>query len=776
MKVARIYTILLALPWLLSACALLDDSGAKKPASSGLISTPASYYSTAKAKYLGTRYKDNLDRLVERIARNPNTAPLQFANNISSFGGIGFFTHSATKTPDERYLEVVLATPETFETKGQYSEKVHQLFTRYGHDLLSILSGDGDIYQDRELDGYGLNLAWRNVVGEGAGRVIMARAIIYLPKERVRSYLRNDINQNDLLGNAVIFAEEEDAPLALISYHPENPVADFRPAIREDNLASATDAKLTRPGVQAAASKAATEKKSEQTEKADQKGERAKKESPPAKEAAAIAAVKPSRPEAKPEIQAAPVAAPKDVTPAALPETTSDALQSKDSAVVETAGAEKAAQNNAPDAAVIESKPEREIARANSLEPRVGEKAAPTQTVKPAQPPSEKPLAPKQSEAVASTKSPGDASSKAEQKEPVKKIESSKPKAVVETQKIEPEVKPPVEAVKPAIQANTPKVQVERRESEAKVEAKVPEAVGAKTPVERPAATPPKQENKNTPAPRVAAPLPVIEPPLQTATPKPPEIVTEVKARPAAKSAPPEPVTAASTKAAPVPAPAVTTQTKAAEPKLTALPSKIVSVEKDAIAREIPPVRTAMIPAEEKNLDTKAAAKAGAPVLITKPAAATPVLEEKKIAPALSGVKAETARSEIKARPPAAAPVAPPEAAREQAEQLALLKKPALEKKPITPPAAKNLEGFIIQIAFNDKEKALRWAETMERRGYAVSITEAGPEGALRVRLGNFTERDDAERQLKTFNKDGMSGIIINLPQAFKPQARSSLP
>src|ERR1043165_5471086 len=132
----------------------MDNGGAKKPAPSGLISTPVSYYSTAKAKYLATKYKENLDRIIEQIVRNSKTAPLQFANNISSVGGIGFFTHSATKTPDERYLEVVLATPETFETKGEYSEKIYQLFDRYGFDLLSILSSDSEMYQDRELSGY----------------------------------------------------------------------------------------------------------------------------------------------------------------------------------------------------------------------------------------------------------------------------------------------------------------------------------------------------------------------------------------------------------------------------------------------------------------------------------------------------------------------------------------------------------------------------------------------------------------------------------------------
>ena len=110
-------------------------------------------------------------------------------------------------------------------------------------------------------------------------------------------------------------------------------------------------------------------------------------------------------------------------------------------------------------------------------------------------------------------------------------------------------------------------------------------------------------------------------------------------------------------------------------------------------------------------------------------------------------------------------------------EQLALLKKPAdviVETKPAVR-AAKPLEGFVIQIAFNDKDQAQRWAETMERRGYAVSITEAGTEGALRVRLGNFAVRDEAERQLRTFKQEGMNGIIINLPQGFRP-AHASVP
>ena len=137
---------------------------------------------------------------------------------------------------------------------------------------------------------------------------------------------------------------------------------------------------------------------------------------------------------------------------------------------------------------------------------------------------------------------------------------------------------------------------------------------------------------------------------------------------------------------------------------------------------------------------------------------------------------AEVSSAQTKTTPSAAA--APEASQKKQApEQLALLRKPAdviVENKPAMR-ALKPLEGFVIQIAFNDKDKAQHWAEGMERRGYTVSITETGTEGALRVRLGNFVVRDDAERQLRSFKQEGMSGIIINLPQGFQP-VRSSVP
>jgi cell division septation protein DedD len=88
----------------------------------------------------------------------------------------------------------------------------------------------------------------------------------------------------------------------------------------------------------------------------------------------------------------------------------------------------------------------------------------------------------------------------------------------------------------------------------------------------------------------------------------------------------------------------------------------------------------------------------------------------------------------------------------------------------------KALEGYVIQISFKDHSEARRWADIFEHRGYAVSMTEAGIADSLRVRIGNFRLRDDAERQLKSIREGGLVGIILNLPQPYRPDARSSLP
>ena len=57
----------------LAGCATVEENP-KKNAQLGLITTPPTYYTTQRARYLGEKYKNKLDRLVERIVRNPKTA------------------------------------------------------------------------------------------------------------------------------------------------------------------------------------------------------------------------------------------------------------------------------------------------------------------------------------------------------------------------------------------------------------------------------------------------------------------------------------------------------------------------------------------------------------------------------------------------------------------------------------------------------------------------------------------------------------------------------
>ena len=221
----------------IAGCSTVDQSAQKHP-HLGLITTPPTYYTTQKGRYLGEKYKENLDRIVERIVRNPKTANLQFANNIASFGGIGFFTHSATSSVDERFLEVIMGAPETFETKLDYSAKVDRLFSLYGAELLTILASDRTIDQEHQVNGYGLNLSWRNVVPEATGpRIALERTVLYLAKSSVRSFLKGDLTQNKLLEEGIIFAAAEDSPIKLVSYRQQELRPDSRPPIQEETLA-----------------------------------------------------------------------------------------------------------------------------------------------------------------------------------------------------------------------------------------------------------------------------------------------------------------------------------------------------------------------------------------------------------------------------------------------------------------------------------------------------------------------------------------------------------
>ncbi|MGZ8483545.1 MAG: SPOR domain-containing protein [Candidatus Binatia bacterium] len=744
MKIYRISQhLLLSMTLLLGACGLLDDSASKKPSRTGLIATPVTYYSTSRARYLGTKYKDNIDRLVERIVRNSKTSSLQFANNISSVGGIGFFTHSATKTADERYLEVVLAVPETFETKGAHSDKVSRLFSSYGPELLTILSEENDIYQDKEVTGYGLNLAWRNIIAEPvANRVTLERVIVYFAKEKTRNFLRREINQNDLLADATIFAVEEDGPLSLVSYRAPEVHQEFRPAIREDDILAAPAAAHPPPAIK--------------TDSPDQ----GKKDAPPLREP--VAKVAPSKPPVT--VAQKPKSLPPIVpiipeTPAKPAVPTAVISVPVELPLVEAAPGEvaKLAVPTPQIAPAAESKETTPVIKPNvkSVEPARAVLDAPKPAVAPklAAPPPVEVAAPAVVALVPKAVPAPQIAPAAESKEAasvikpnVKSVEPAR--AVLDALKpaVAPKLAPPppVEVAAPAVVALVPKA--------------------APAPQIAPAA-----ESKET--------TPVIKPNVKSVEPAR-AVLDAPKPAVAPKLAPPPPVEVAAPREVQAP------PANQVKPIKSLTPERVVDTPKSPpVAMYVPPPEPPKV--ERAVTPTAPAESMPAEVVRAPPVAVRPVPPEPPLEIILP-VPAQTTNAppvvDETTRPGALAPtpVVEEAPAKQIGEQLALLGNKrtatALAKPPIARTAPKPLEGFIIQLAFNDKERAQRWAEGMEKKGFAVSLTEAGAEGALRVRLGNFVLRDDAERQLRTIKQEGLNGIILNLPQAFRPEARTSIP
>jgi len=804
MTMGKISVVFLSLSWLVAGCTTVDTGGVKKPAPSGLISTPVSYYSTAKAKYLATKYKENLDRIIEQIVRNPKTAPLQFANNIASVGGIGFFTHSATKTADERYLEVVLATPETFETKGDYSEKVQRLFSSYGFDLLRILSGDGELYQDGELTGYGLNLAWRNVIADPAGnRVMLARAIIYLPKDRVRNYLRNEMKQNELLADAVIFGEEEDRPLTLVSYRPQDTQPDVRPAIREDNLTATAESKPSQAAPSANAQLLSGSNQQVKSVKVDGSGLEPLPNSEAgltAQEPEVAVALEPLKNDRSTSSEPASLAG-DDRTASTTTSLISDPKgppQDSRPATEVTTDA-RASTSKTPDKK-IDTK--QTTANSRVKAPAVAmEKQAAATAARPSVPPEatararkEEPQEIQESVEPYVVARPTEVSSLEKTKSPLAEIPTAQIEPPLETSKIAGEPKEtPAEPVNVVPAKNTsvrrstetetaslPRDIINNQSSrETKEEIKAaPEVVPTK---KNEAVTSEsmvsKVAEKKTTIPEAAkaqieSPKPNPEPNVapSTAVKKSLDVTDRESVSNAATKFSNEKLStdSADKTALPVVGPKLVTEKPALSEKGTPpAPSAHSELEPPQSKEPPPQTQVALTPRPD-------------PAQKSVP---RPIVREQRQDDRAMEIETGTAKpSRIlpssQSHPPTPAVPAPePFRERQSAEQVALLRKPAdvtVENKPMTR-AVKPLEGFVIQIAFNDKDKAQHWAESMERRGYAVSITETGAEGALRVRLGNFSVRDDAERQLRSFKQEGMNGIIINLPQGFRP-ARSSVP
>ena len=810
---------------LVAGCAVVERQ--RPSTTSGLIITPVSYYSTPKARLLGEKYKSNLDRLVERIVRNPKTVGLQFANNIASVGGIGFFTHSATALPDERYLEVVLAAPELFETGDDASGKLHRLFALYGTELLAVLSSDSDVYLDRDVAGYGVNLSWRKLTGgDRSPKVVVERAVVYFSKVQAQRFVRRELSQNELLKSAIVFAGENDGPLALVSIAPRETAADYRPPIKEEILADSRTGiepqpPVAKPAVLPSPIQPEPSMKTTAPRLPTPEGLPAQTEAPPAPSIVIVQTPLPADERdgtiprrdlpiekttepTKPTVSPEPVAKPVEVKIPPMP------------VPVKTDG------GGTPDAPVlILLKPP--AAAKEESEPREMTKPEPrlvlTASLDPFQdPPAKLTLEPNLS------KRASDELPIASKTTEIARAEKSPPLA--ETKPIEAPVIPSPSPREPG--PRLPDVAKASDKSARPVDsasAALPRSssVGTGESMREPVSTPitardvPAAESEPTadnsigqfgtqaqPAEHVVSTLPQNRPTPENIHPAQPANVAanETKKKPAQPTAPTNSRSTAKAAVPQSPSPAPPQESRSTPASVTseevqasaAGSNNPTTLAKDFSAdnlQESPAVPMEPPPPLVAPVETRSA-----PVVLPPPASnnVTAVIDiEPAKSPDLSITMQQTPVSQplepvVAAKTvsnPAQNPAPPLEPAprgleNKQPEQLASLSvkadPPIVERRSVPRPAPKALSGYIVQIAFSDAPAAQRWAESMERRGFAVSVTEAGDSGAVRVRLGNFGVRDEAERQLRSLRQQGMQGIVLNLPQAFRPEAAASLP
>ena len=189
------FLILACLALACGGCSLgegLSNNGAPVGVTVAPPSYYTAYYSTQKARYLGEKYGHHLDQLMEQVVDSP-VGRLEFANNIVSVS-MGFFTHSASQAPDARYLEVLLGMPDILQENTDLRAKVERLFSQYGPQLLAILANDMEIYNDKEVAGYGLNFSWRSIAQTPAGpHMTLEGAVVYVPKEEARRLVTQQI-------------------------------------------------------------------------------------------------------------------------------------------------------------------------------------------------------------------------------------------------------------------------------------------------------------------------------------------------------------------------------------------------------------------------------------------------------------------------------------------------------------------------------------------------------------------------------------------------------
>jgi hypothetical protein len=674
------------------SCGIVDQT-AKKAGPSNHIITPAHYYTTAKAKNLSDRYKETLERLVVNIVRNQKTAKLQFANNIVSTGGIGFFTHSASRLPDERYLEVVLGVPEVFDETMDFSSKVDRIFSEYGGELLSILCSETAIYKDPDVAGYGLNLSWRNTASGGTGpRITLERSVVYLSKEDASRFLNRQTSKEATLSAATVFAIQGEGRASRIAFAPLQPHQQLAASAPGSNTIDRPSDELTRmpepqvkekdlsPKEPAIAPVRQPEKPKAATKSAR---ETIPKAAPSKPDAQKLVKEIDSYPEKKTGRQPAPTTGEESAKQksAATPSQNNQqvvSLPSQTKAHEKTPTALKSDRASRP-----ETTPERKEkgGEAQALAPRQDSTSTLSRPEK-----VEGPSVPSRvdSKIVERDQPPG--------KKAEKQSDSKAPPSDQQVKVFQEKVRPGEPAKEPGEEAGRPSIKTEaRRSAEVKTETKAP----------------PAGDRQGTVSQQPSGQL--TKEPLKKALPEP--VKAEAKA-------------ASDLKTEAKPLPQVVEKTPPIRQKI---PSEQAGAE---------PIRKKAQGPNKTEAQSTAKPKAEIKAQPEQPME----MQGMPVSPSQTRRKTEDKISSL-------------DTARENNETLALAKKnPGLDQ---------GAEGYVIQIIFLQKVEAERWSSILNKQGYRVSMSAAGPEETVRLRVGAFPSPVQAKNHLQQLEKQGLKNAVV---------------
>jgi len=712
---ARIGVVFCAL--FLARCTLVDEKG-PKVTNTGLIVTPVSSYSTFKARNLAQKYKDNLERIVVEVVRNPTAGKVQFANNIASAGGVGFFAHSASAAVDERYLELIVAVPDVFDVAMGLSSKIDRLLSEYGSELLVILLKDAAIYGDPEVAGYGLNFSWRSLLqNPGGSQVIFERSVLYFKKDEARKFLDHKVAKEAFLSGAVIFAMRGDAPPQQVAYAnresgpvagatareetvSESTIAALKPGVTEKDISekdgvTGGNEPLTTPKSTARKEAEETQAARDDTKKQPEAGAQGKK-GPEVSGNPAGSAVK---------AESLPVKGGAGQSPAAT--------SGPENSVTASVNRGSEPQDGKPDSGrVAESSAmptdgPTKIERAQEVEKRDLRAAQPPAPAHETAGAPEKPKQAQVSQAPEAAPSrPTVASNK--QKAMTDKVTAQKGNEAKEKLALTPDPTSPAKPVEPA--AKPEGFQIAGKETSQDLQPPSPKPTSGGLPAPR------QIEKPSTPA--LVNPAGVVNKP---------ESVVVVKAQ-ETKEVKKESV-------------------QTAEPARVTRP--VEQPEDKIAARQAEPIQEARLRKDLPQAVTGQKAGSTAP----KPERAQSAKETPAVpAGEQGGDRAKENRDGgLSARSIETA-------------------KPAAQAKPAETTtgvrlALKSVEGYAVQLSFPQKIDAQRWSETLSREGYTTSITSIGETDAVRLRVGSFSSPDAAKTLLGRLQKEGLTGFVIQVPK-----------